>query len=70
MWEDPIVAEVRRIREAYAAKYNNDIGAICRAAREEEQNSGRVLIQPPPKPARRQPAPTDADQVPPPQWTT
>lgn len=53
MWEDPIVAEIRRIREAYAAKYDYDIGAICRAAKEEEQRSGRLLIQPPPKPPGR-----------------
>ena len=28
MWEDPIVAEVRAIREALAAKHNYDIHAI------------------------------------------
>ena len=40
MWRDPIIAEVRRIREEYAAQYNYDIKAICRAARERQKTSG------------------------------
>lgn len=28
-WEDPIVAEVRAIRDAYAKKFNYDLRAIC-----------------------------------------
>ena len=27
MWQDPIVAEVRQIREAYAAQFNFDLAA-------------------------------------------
>ena len=37
MWRDPIVEEVRRVREEYAARYHYDIKAICRAARESEK---------------------------------
>ena len=33
MWRDPIVEEVRRNRERYAATFNHQIKAICRAAR-------------------------------------
>ena len=40
MWRDPIIAEVRRVREEYAAQYNYDIKAICRAARERQKTSG------------------------------
>ncbi len=28
MWDDPIVSEVRKAREAHAAKFNNDLRAI------------------------------------------
>ena len=37
MWEDPIVAEVRRIREEYAARFNYDLEAIFRHLNELEQ---------------------------------
>ncbi len=35
-WEDPIVAEVRAIRDAYAKKFNYDLGAICDDLRQSE----------------------------------
>jgi len=50
MWRDPIVAEVRRTREQYAAAFNHDIGAICRAAREKQKESGRQIVSRPPRP--------------------
>ena len=30
MWEDPIVAEVRKIREEYAAQFGYDLQSLCR----------------------------------------
>jgi hypothetical protein len=51
MWRDPIVEEVRRTREQYAARYNHDIAAICRAARERQKESGRKVVSRPPRPA-------------------
>jgi hypothetical protein len=30
MWKDPIVEEVRKIREKHAAKFKYDLDAICR----------------------------------------
>jgi len=51
MWRDPIVEEVRRNREQYAAKYDYDIGAICRAARERQKESGRKVVSRPARPA-------------------
>jgi hypothetical protein len=51
LWQDPIVAQVRRIREEYAARFNHDIKAICRAARENEKAGGREVVVLPPKPA-------------------
>ena len=44
MWRDPIVAEVRRNREQYAARFNADIKAICDAARENEKKGGREIV--------------------------
>lgn len=41
MWEDPIVAEVRRVRMEHAAKFNNDLLAIYRDLKIQEQKSGR-----------------------------
>lgn len=49
MWEDPIVAEVRRVRAAHAARFNNDLMAIYRDLKREEQKSGREFASYPPR---------------------
>lgn len=41
---DPIVAEVRRIRDAHAAKFNYDPDAIFRDIKEQEKRSGRKYV--------------------------
>ena len=41
---DPIVDEVRRIRDAYAAKFNYDPDAIFRDIKERERRSGRKYV--------------------------
>jgi hypothetical protein len=41
MINDPIVDEIRQIRQAYAAKFNNDLHAICEDLRRQERESGR-----------------------------
>ena len=41
MWDDPIVAEVRRVRAAHAAQFNNDLLAIYRDLKVQEQKSER-----------------------------
>jgi len=43
MYQDPIVAEVRAIREAYAKRFNYDLDAICRDLKEQERKSGRKM---------------------------
>jgi len=53
MWTDPIVDEVRKLREDYAAKFQFDIRAICDAMREEEAKSGRPLVT---RPRKKPPA--------------
>ncbi len=41
---DPIVDEVRRIRDAHAAKFNYDPDAIFRDIKEQEKQSGRKYV--------------------------
>ena len=42
--DDPIVEEVRRIRETLAAKYDFDLKAICDAARKRQRKSGHKVV--------------------------
>ena len=46
-WSDSIVDEVRRARDAYAARFNYDLRAIYRDLKEHEKRSGRRLVSPP-----------------------
>jgi len=54
MWRDPIVAEVRRRREEYAARFNDDLKAICRDLREKQRKGSRTIVSLPPKRIPRQ----------------
>jgi Uma2 family endonuclease len=47
--KDPIVEEVRRIREAQFAKCGFDMQAFFAAARERQEKSGCKVVAPPPK---------------------
>jgi hypothetical protein len=44
MTRDPIVDEVRRIREEQAAKYGFDVKAILVAAKRRQRRSGRKVV--------------------------
>jgi hypothetical protein len=44
MWEDPIVAEVRRIREQLAARFNFDVDAILADLRKRQVSLGERLV--------------------------
>ena len=46
---DPIVEEVRKIRDAYAKSFNYDLDAICRDLQEKQRLSKRRVISLPPK---------------------
>ena len=43
-WEDPIVEEVRKVRDAYAQRFNYDLAVIYRDLKEKEHRSGRVVV--------------------------
>lgn len=49
MWKDPIVEEVRRIRDELAARFNYDIKSIVENARKEQKASGRKVVSFPPR---------------------
>ena len=53
---DPIVDEVRRVRDAHAARFNYDLDAIFQDIKEREKKSGLKFIQG----VARQPAPNQA----------
>lgn len=44
MWNDYIVEEIRAIREQYAAQFDYDIQIMLEALKEEEKQSGRVVV--------------------------
>ena len=65
MWEDPIVVEVRKIRQAHAEKFNHDLLAIYQDLKEQEKHSGRTFVSYPPRRCKsvRQVAPKEQSIV-------
>lgn len=49
MWQDPIVDEVRKIREEHASKFDFDLKRIFVDLQERERTSGRTYVKQPPK---------------------
>ena len=49
MRDDPIVAEVRRIRHEHAARFRFDLDLIVKDLKAQEQASGRSYINLPPR---------------------
>ena len=49
MYKDPVVEEVRTVREEYARQFDYDIEAICRDLRAEEATCGHDVVSLPPK---------------------
>ena len=48
MFNDPIVEEVRRVRDKLAARFDYNIKAIVENARKEQEASGRKTVSLPP----------------------
>jgi hypothetical protein len=55
---DVIVDEVRRVRDAYAARFNYDLDAIFQDIKEREKKSGLKFVQG----VARQPVPNQSPQ--------
>lgn len=49
MWRDPIVEEIRTLRQEYAARFDHDLSAICRDLRERQKAGGRTVVMRPPR---------------------
>ena len=49
MLDDPIVHEIRQIREKIAAQYDYDVKAIGHAMQDEQRRSRRKTVSLPPK---------------------
>jgi hypothetical protein len=47
MLDDSVVAEVRAVREQYAAQFGFDVAAIASDLKERERVCGRVVLHPP-----------------------
>ena len=47
--KDPIVDEIRKIRQEHAAKFNYDLHAICEDLRRHAKTCGRKVVSLPPK---------------------
>lgn len=47
---DPIVDEVRQVRDAHAASFDYDLDAIFRDIKEQEKQSGLTFVSYPPRP--------------------
>jgi hypothetical protein len=50
MVRDPIVEEVRAIRDKFAKQYNYDIEALVQALQRASTDAGRQIVALPPKP--------------------
>jgi hypothetical protein len=59
MRDDPIVAKIRKIRDAYAAQFNYDLKAMYQDLRRQEKESGPTCVSHPSKPAKPRTAPPD-----------
>lgn len=49
MKKDAIVEEIRKIREAHAARFDYDLRAICADLRKKEKDCGHPVVSLPPK---------------------
>ena len=47
--KDTIIAELRKVRDQHAARFNYDLDAIFRDIKEQEKQSGRKFVSFPPR---------------------
>ena len=52
MRDDPIVDEIRRIRQEHTDRFNRDLHAICEDIRRQERESDRDYVSFPPRPVQ------------------
>ena len=49
MNKDPIVEEIRKVRDEHSARFNHDLRAIFQDLKEQEKTSGRRYVRLEPK---------------------
>jgi len=49
MWKDPVVEEVRKVRDEHAARFNYDLDAIYQDLKEKQRASGIRYVRFEPK---------------------
>jgi hypothetical protein len=49
MYTDPIIDEIRKYRDQYAARFNYDVKAMLDDIRRRQKESGRKTVSRPPK---------------------
>ena len=49
MWNDPVVDEIHRYRQEYAARFNYDLDAMCADIESRQGKDGRKVLSLPPK---------------------
>ncbi|TVR56726.1 MAG: hypothetical protein EA420_19910 [Candidatus Competibacteraceae bacterium] len=58
--KDPIVEEIRRIRDEHAKKFNYDLRAICEDFKQHQRHCGHPLVRLKSKPVVKAPHHPDA----------
>ena len=49
MYDDPIVAETRKLRDEYAQRFNYDLDATCRDLQQQQARGDRAVVKRSPK---------------------
>jgi hypothetical protein len=55
MKRDPIIEELHKVREAYAARFGNDLTAICADAQQRQGGEGHRVATLAPRPVVKKP---------------
>ena len=63
MWDDPIVSDVRRIREQLDAEFNFDVHVIFAEIQKRQSKLGGRLVAPPKRKKAEHAAPPDRDSA-------
>ncbi len=64
MSKDPIIEEVRKVREQHAARFDYNLAAICNDLREEQERSGRKFVRLQPQKPQPVAAPLSSQRLP------
>jgi hypothetical protein len=49
MWKDPLVEEIRKLRDQYASQHNHDIDAIFEDIQQRQAQSDKKMVSFPPR---------------------